>query len=53
MDAIFRFSSSARRDPAIEDWLQQRKRELAAIARRWFGTYTDMKRRRQAQPFDR
>ena len=31
-----RFPSSARRDPAIEAWMQGHPGELGAIARRWF-----------------
>lgn len=36
MDQIFRFPSTARRDPAVEVWMQQRPGELGALARRWF-----------------
>ncbi len=36
MDALFRFPTATRRDPAIEAWLGQHAPELGAIARAWF-----------------
>jgi hypothetical protein len=36
MSRLFRFSSSVRRDPAIEAWMREHAGELGAIARRWF-----------------
>jgi hypothetical protein len=36
MAQVLRFPGGTRRDPAIEQWLSERPRELAAIARRWF-----------------
>jgi hypothetical protein len=37
MDALFRLSVTAKRDPAIDAWLAERTPELGAIARAWFG----------------
>ena len=36
MNQIFRFSSSVRRDPAVDAWIEQHSGELGAIARQWF-----------------
>ena len=36
MNQIFRFSSSVKRDPAIEAWMEEHSGELGAIARHWF-----------------
>ncbi len=36
MNQIFRFSSSVKRDPAIDLWMQEHSGELGAIARHWF-----------------
>jgi hypothetical protein len=36
MDELFRLSGAARRDPAVDAWLDSRQPELGAIARRWF-----------------
>lgn len=36
MPALLRFPGALERDPAIEPWLDERPRELGAIARRWF-----------------
>lgn len=36
MYQIFRFSSSVKRDPAIDAWMKEHSSELAAIARHWF-----------------
>jgi len=36
MSQLFRFSSSVRRDPAIEAWMREHAGELGAIAQRWF-----------------
>ena len=36
MSQLFRFSSSVRRDPAIEIWMHEHAGELGAIAQRWF-----------------
>ena len=36
MNQIFRFSSSIKRDPAIDAWMTEHSGELGAIARHWF-----------------
>ncbi len=36
MNQIFRFSSSVKRDPAIDVWMKEHSGELGAIARHWF-----------------
>lgn len=36
MSRLFRFSSPARRDPAIEAWMNDHAGPLGTIARRWF-----------------
>ena len=36
MNEIFRFSSSVKRDPAIDAWMKEHSGELGAIARHWF-----------------
>ena len=36
MSQLFRLPGSARRDPAIEAWMQEHSGELGVIARRWF-----------------
>ena len=36
MSRLFRFSTTVRRDPAIDAWLREHADELGAIARRWF-----------------
>ena len=36
MNQIFRFSSSLKRDPAIDTWMDEHSGELGAIARHWF-----------------
>ncbi len=36
MNQIFRFSSSVKRDPAIDAWMKEHSGELGAIARLWF-----------------
>jgi len=36
MSQLFRFSSSVRRDPAVEAWMREHAGELGAIAQRWF-----------------
>lgn len=36
MSQLFRFSSSVRRDPAVEAWIREHAGELGAIAQRWF-----------------
>ena len=36
MTRIFRFSSSVKRDPAIDAWMNEHSGELGAIARHWF-----------------
>jgi hypothetical protein len=33
---IFRLPGAARRDPAIDRWMEEQPEELAALARRWF-----------------
>ncbi len=37
MDKMFRFPSAARRDPAVDAWLDSQSPELGSIARSWFG----------------
>src|SRR5687768_10157898 len=41
MSGLFRFSSSVRRDPAIEAWMRAHDGELGAIARRWLDVMRD------------
>src|SRR5262245_57348698 len=41
MSQLFRFPSSVKRDPAIEDWMQEHSNELGAIAERWFHVMRD------------
>ena len=36
MNQLFRFSSSVKRDPAIDVWMKGHSGELGAIARHWF-----------------
>ena len=36
MDQLFRLSSTVRRDPAIEAWMNERPGVLGEIARHWF-----------------
>ncbi len=36
MNQIFRFSSSVKRDPAIDAWMKEHPGELGAMARHWF-----------------
>lgn len=36
MGSLFRFPTAAKRDPAIEIWMQNHPGELGAIARCWF-----------------
>lgn len=36
MNQIFRFSSSVKRDPAIDAWIKVHSGELGSIARHWF-----------------
>ena len=36
MNGILRFSGGAKRNPAIDVWLNQQAPELGAIARKWF-----------------
>jgi hypothetical protein len=36
MSRLFRFTSTLRRDPAIEVWMREHAGELGAIAQRWF-----------------
>ncbi len=36
MNQILRFSSSVKRDPAIDAWMKEHSGELGAIARHWF-----------------
>lgn len=38
MTKPFRLSSTVRRDPAVDAWLQQQTGELGKLARRWFKT---------------
>jgi hypothetical protein len=37
VDDLFRLSDTARRDPAIDAWLDAQVPDLGAIAREWFG----------------
>ena len=37
MDAIFRLTGAARRDPAVDFWLSERSGALGLAARMWFG----------------
>jgi len=41
MSQLFRFSSSVRRDPAIEGWMCEHAVELGLIAQRWFEVMRD------------
>lgn len=41
MNELFLFSSSVRRDPAIDRWMEVHSGELGAIARRWFQVMRD------------
>ncbi len=41
MSQLFWFSSSVRRDPAIELWMREHAGELGAIAQRWFEVMRD------------
>ena len=41
MNAIFRFSTSAKRDPAVSAWMHGHSGELGAIAERWFEVMRD------------
>ena len=41
MSQLFRFPTSARRAPGIEDWMREHPGELGAIARRWFEAMRD------------
>ena len=36
MSELFRFPAAAKRDPAIEGWMDKHADELGVIARRWF-----------------
>jgi hypothetical protein len=36
MNQIFRFSSSVKRDPAVECWMEEHSCELGSIAAQWF-----------------
>ncbi len=36
MNQIFRFSSSVKRDPAVDAWMKEHSGELGAVARHWF-----------------
>lgn len=36
MNQLFRFSSSVKREPAIETWMQDHSGDLGTIARHWF-----------------
>ena len=37
INSMFRFPSAARRDPAVDAWLDSQPPELGSIARAWFG----------------
>jgi hypothetical protein len=36
MSQLLRFPTSVKRDPAIEEWMQEHSGKLGAIAQRWF-----------------
>ena len=36
MNQLFRFSSSVKRDPAIDTWMEEHSGDLGAIAHHWF-----------------
>ena len=36
MNQLFRFSSSVKRDPAVDAWVKEHPGELGAIAQHWF-----------------
>jgi len=36
MNQLFRFSSSVKREPAIDTWMEEQPDELGPIAHRWF-----------------
>ena len=38
---LFRFSSTAKRDPAIDEWMRDHSGELGSIAERWFRVLRD------------
>jgi hypothetical protein len=41
VDALLRFPSSVKRDPAIEVWMHEHSDELGTIAQRWFEVMRD------------
>ena len=41
MNQIFRFSSSVKRDPAINAWMKEHSGELGDMARHWFDVIRD------------
>jgi hypothetical protein len=41
MSQLFRFSSSVKRDSAVETWFHEQAGELGVIARRWFALMRD------------
>ena len=41
MNQVFRFSSAAKRDPAIDVWMNEHPDELGRIARYWFDVIRD------------
>jgi hypothetical protein len=41
MTQFLRFPTSVKRDPAIDDWMQDHSGQLGAIARRWFEVMRD------------
>ncbi|MEM7165735.1 MAG: DUF1801 domain-containing protein [Planctomycetota bacterium] len=41
MDRLFRFDATARRDPAVEDWLAQHSDDLGVIAKQWYEVLRD------------
>ncbi len=42
MKGLFLFSSSVKRDPAIDRWMNEKPGELGAIARHWFTVMRDL-----------
>jgi len=36
-EEVFRISGGAKRDPAVDSWMNDRPVELCSIARKWFG----------------
>jgi hypothetical protein len=41
MSDLFRFTTTLKRDPAIDDWMREHSDALGALARRWFEVMRD------------